>query len=201
MVVHSPVIGDESSTPRFLPIRSIGPRQGDVLLPAEEMLAGLDAILGRRGMELVRESRRALHGGLYLASSSLLAAASEAAWFNLARSVPDRGAKLTSLVDAGRDVSEVIRLTSQYLNALPRSQALITEVVAQAHLFRDIRNYALHPIEDGDDEDRQTWLTESGATLLAIAGRRYFVRLSDLQARLAEVNGTRGEPDVDQAQE
>jgi hypothetical protein len=37
--------------------------------------------------------------------------------------------------------------------------------------------------------------------LLAIAGRRYFVRLSDLQARLAEVNGTRGEPDVDQAQE
>ena len=152
-------------------------------------------------MDLVRESRRALHGGLYLASSSLLAAASEAAWFNLARSVPDRGAKLTSLVDAGRDVSEVIRLTSQYLNALPRSQALITEVVAQAHLFRDIRNYALHPIEDGDDEDRQTWLTESGATLLAIAGRRYFVRLSDLQARLAEVNGTRGEPDVDQAQE
>jgi hypothetical protein len=48
-------IGDESSTPRFLPIRSIRPRQGDVLLPAEEMLAGLDAILGRRGMDLVRE--------------------------------------------------------------------------------------------------------------------------------------------------
>ena len=103
-------------------------------------------------------------------------------------------------MDGGRDVSEVIRLTLPHLNALPRSQALVTELVAQAHLFRDIRNYALHPVED-DDEDRQTWLTESGATLLAIAGRRYFVRLSDLQARLAEVNGTRGEPDVDQAQE
>ena len=199
VVVHSPAIGDESSTPRFLPIRSIGPRQGDVLLPAEEMLAGLDAILGRRGINLVRESRRALHNGLYLASSSLLAAASEAAWFNLARSVPGRGAKLTSLVDGGRDVSEVIRLTSQHLSALPRSQALVTEVVAQAHLFRDIRNYALHPVED-DDEDRQTWLTESGATLLAIAARRYFVRLSELQARLAEVNGTDGEPDGDQAE-
>ena len=78
MVVHSPAIGDESSTPRFPPIRSIGPRQGDVLLPAEGMLAGLDAILSRRGMDLVRESRRAMHSGLYLASS-LLAAASEAA--------------------------------------------------------------------------------------------------------------------------
>ena len=106
---------------------------------------------------------------------------------------------MTSLVDGGRDVSEVIRLTSQHLSALPRSQALVTEVVAQAHLFRDIRNYALHPVED-DDEDRQTWLTESGATLLAIAARRYFVRLSELQARLAEVNGTDGEPDGDQAE-
>ena len=64
MVVHSPAIGDESSTPRFLPIRSIGPRQGDVLLPAEEMLAGLDASLCRRGMDSVRESRRALYSGL-----------------------------------------------------------------------------------------------------------------------------------------
>ena len=55
VVVHSPAIGDESSTPRFLPIRSIGPRQSDVLLPAKDMLAGLDAIPGRRGMDLVRE--------------------------------------------------------------------------------------------------------------------------------------------------
>ena len=84
-------------------------------------------------------------------------------------------------------MSEVIRLTSQHLNGLPRSQALVTEVAAQAHLFRDIRNYALHPVED--DEDRQAWLTESGATLLAIAGRRYFVRLSGLHARLTRSDG------------
>ena len=48
VVVNSPAIGDESSTPRFLPIRPIRARQDDVLLPAEEMLAGLDAVLGRR---------------------------------------------------------------------------------------------------------------------------------------------------------
>src|SRR5215218_1481739 len=89
------------------------------------------------------------------------------------RSAPRAGSRSGNEVDViggcGRDVSEVIRLTSQHLNGLPRSQALVTEVVAQAHLFRDIRNYALHPVED-DDEDRQAWLTESGATCSPLPG-------------------------------
>jgi len=52
-------------------------------------------------------------------------------------------------------------------------------------MFREIRNYALHPVED-HDRDREAWLTETGATLLAIAARRYFVKLANLQNRLAE---------------
>ena len=81
-------------------------------------------------------------------------------------------------------MSEVIRLTSQHLNGLPRSQALVTEVVAQAHLFRDIRNYALHPVED-DDEDRQAWLTESGATCSPLPG---------VATSFGSLNFTRGWP-------
>lgn len=185
VLVHSPDIGDYGTTPRFMPVRPVESGLDEVLLPAEEILTGLDDILGPRGMDLVRESRRALHRGLYLASSSLLAAASEAAWFNLARVVAAPGSKLAALIEAGRDTSEVIRLTEQNLNRLPRSQALVTEVVAYAQLMRDIRNYALHPVDD-HDRDRQVWLTETGATLLAIAARRYFVRLSELQSRLRD---------------
>lgn len=59
----------------------------------------------------------------------------------------------------------------------------------QAHLFREIRNYALHPVEE-HDADRETWLTETGATLLMISARRYFVKLSRLHARLAGAEGT-----------
>lgn len=187
VLVHSPYIGDHGSTPRFMPVRPLDGAGSDVLLPVEELLSGLDLILGARGMTMVRESRRALQRGLYLASSSLLAAASEAAWFNLARAVPAPSPALIKKVAEGRDVAEVIRLTEQKLREVKPSPgaAGITEVVTQAHMFREVRNYALHPVE-AHDGDRETWLTETGATLLAIAARRYFVKMDRLRTRLSD---------------
>ncbi|GAB2456710.1 hypothetical protein GCM10027062_41150 [Nocardioides hungaricus] len=184
--VHSPYINDHGSTPRFMPVRPLDGNGSEVLLPVEELLSGLDLILGARGMTMIRESRRALQRGLYLASSSLLAAASEAAWFNLARAVQSQPQALAKKVDDGRDVAEVIRLTEQKLREIKPSlgSAMITEVVTQAHMFREVRNYALHPVE-AHDGDRETWLTETGATLLAIASRRYFVKMAGLRDRLA----------------
>lgn len=187
VLVHTPLISPNDNNPRFMPVRPLATDGGQVLLPVDELLVGLDEILGTRGMTMVRESRRALQSGLYLASSSLLAAASEAAWFNLARAVPSPPATLTKKVGDGRDVAEVIRLTEQKLRELKPSlgSATITEVVTQAHMFREVRNYALHPVEPHDG-DRETWLSETGATLLAIAARRYFVKLADLQHRLSD---------------
>ena len=186
VLVHSPIVGNPNEYHRFMPVRR-DPAGSEVLLPVEELLDGLDDILGARGVTMVRESRRALQRGLYLASSSLLAAASEAAWFNLARAVPNAPSALAKKVIDGRDVAEVIRLTEQKLRELKPSPggATITEVVTQAHMYREVRNYALHPVEDHDG-DRETWLTETGATLLAIASRRYFVKMTALQRRLAE---------------
>ena len=187
VLVHSPLIDISSgSFSRFMPVRTDDRHGSEVLLPVEELLAGLDDILGVRGATMVRESRRALQRGLYLASSSLLAAASEAAWFNLARALPSPPAPLAKKVEDGRDVAEVIRLTIQELQALkPRpGSATLTEISTQAHMFREVRNYALHPVEPHDG-DRETWLTETGATMLAIAARRYFVKLAELQGRLS----------------
>lgn len=186
VLVHSPIIGNPNEYHRFIPVHR-EPAGSEVLLPVEELLGGLGDILGARGQTMVRESRRALQRGLYLASSSLLAAASEAAWFNLARAVPNAPSALAKKVIDGRDVAEVIRLTEQKLRELKPSpgRATITEVVTQAHMFREVRNYALHPVED-HDSDCETWLTETGATLLATASRRYFVKMADLQRRLVE---------------
>lgn len=185
VLVHSPYISDQGSTPRFMPVLPLDGDANEVLLPVEELLLGLDDILGARGMTMVRESRRSLQRGLYLASSSLLAASSEAAWFNLARAVPSPPQALAKRVEDGRDVAEVIRLTEQKLRELNPSpgSATITEVVTKAHMFREVRNYALHPVEPHDN-DRETWLTETGATLIAIGARRYFVKLADLRDRL-----------------
>jgi hypothetical protein len=55
----------------------------------------------------------------------------------------------------------------------------MTEVVTEAHHYRDIRNYALHPTRE-QDTDREAWLTEAGSTVLAIAARRYLVKLAEL---------------------
>jgi hypothetical protein len=79
----------------------------------------------------------ALHRGPYLAASSSLAAASEAAWLNLARAVKQPGAKLQGLIESGRDIAEVIRLTEQHLTEIRVGRSLITEIVSQAHLFRE----------------------------------------------------------------
>lgn len=192
VLVHSPVIDvNNGSYSRFMPVRSADRDGSEVLLPVEELLAGLDGLLGSRGMTMVRESRRALQRGLYLAASSLLAAASEAAWFNLARALPSPSSTLAKKVEDGRDIAEVIRLTIQELQALrPKpGSAMLTEVSTQAHMFREVRNYALHPVEPHDG-DRETWLSEAGATLLAIAARRYFVKLAELELRLS--SGDRG---------
>lgn len=186
VLVHTPLISENGTLPRYMAVRPPADA-GGVLLPVDELLAGLEGILGARGMTMVRESRRALHRGLYLASSSLLAAASEAAWFNLARAVPSPPQSLAKKVEDGRDLAEVVRLTEQCLRELKPSPggALITEVVTHAHMFREVRNYALHPVEPHDG-DRETWLSETGATLLAIAARRYFVKLDGLMTRLVE---------------
>jgi hypothetical protein len=175
--VFSPFIAAENDDRRYQLLRPSAP--ADSLLPVEEMLEGIGELLGSRGAQLVRESRRALQRGLYVAASSLLAAASEAAWFNLGRAVAQPDTRLAKLVEDGDQAAEVIRLTGERLRGLHAPRALVTEVVSQGHHFRDIRNYALHPSRK-HESDREAWLTEAGATMLAIAARRYFVKMAEL---------------------
>ncbi|RNL62863.1 hypothetical protein EFK50_14110 [Nocardioides marmoriginsengisoli] len=174
IVVRTPFVAADNDDPRF---QLLAPQSlADGLLPINEMLADLDDLLGPRGLVLLRESRRALTRGLYLASSSLLAAASEAAWFRLAGSVGS-SRSLLDLVASGRDVAKIIELTTQRLRELRVNGTTVTEVAAQAQHFRDVRNYALHPVTE-HDADREAWLDEAGATLLAVAARRYFVKMA-----------------------
>jgi hypothetical protein len=158
-------------------LRPAGPAES--LLPVEEMLEGISDVVGRRGAQLVRESRRALQRGLYVAASSLLAAASEAAWFNLGRAVAQPHTKLAKLVEDGDQAAEIIRLTGDRLRTLGAGRVRVTEPVSQGHQFRDLRNYALHPTQE-HEADREAWLTEAGATVLAIAACRYIVKMAEL---------------------
>lgn len=159
-------------------------RPFEELLPTAEMLEGLEDLLGARGAAAIRESRGALAKGLYLASASLLASASEAAWFSLGRAVPNPTRKLKDAVDSGQQVGVVIEGVVVHARLVRAAPGItLNELLADAHRFRDIRNYALHPVED-HDADRESWLTQTGATVLMLSARRYLVKLADLLDRL-----------------
>jgi hypothetical protein len=177
--VFSPRIAPENDDRRFQVLARSG--ADEALLPVAEMVAGVEALLGDRGIELVHESRRALTRGLFLASSTLLAATSEAAWFNLALAVALPGSKLANASDEGLEIAQVIRQSEQRLRDTKAPRATVTEVVAMAHQFREIRNYALHPREARTDH-HETWLGQTGATILAIGARSYFLKLESLRA-------------------
>ena len=150
------------------------------LVVPDQLTEGLEHLLGPRGLAALVESRRALSRGLFLASSSLLAAASEAAWFNLGRAVPNPASKLKGSLKSGRDVAQVIEgVTSWSRERMKAPSITITELAADAHRFRDIRNYALHPVED-HDHDREAWLTAAGATVLTLTARRYLSKMAQL---------------------
>lgn len=156
----------------------------DAILTTDDYLAGLGDLLGVRGERAIREARDAMSRGLFLAGASLLAAGSEAAWFNLGRAVPEPSSALQQSLASGRDPAQVVEAVTKHAQDKKLLTATqLNEIRADAHHFRDIRNYALHPV-DALDADREAWLSEAGCAVLLISSRRYFVRLAGLLATL-----------------
>jgi hypothetical protein len=156
----------------------------DAILSTDDYLAGLGELLGVRGERAIREARAAMRQGLYLAGASLLAAASEAAWFNLGRAVYGPTTALQKSLESGRDPAQVVEAVAKHAqdNRLLTATQL-NEIRADAHHLRDIRNYSLHPVSMLDG-DREAWLSEAGCATLLISSRRYFVRLAELLVQL-----------------
>jgi len=149
------------------------------VMDAASLCEGLEGVLGVRGIRCLREAHRSYRARLWLASSTLLAATSEAAWYQLARRHAQPGTELERLANEGRATAKVIELTSALLLAEGARRDVVNEVTAMAQYFRDVRNYGLHPRDD-HDEDREVPLTESGATVLVLQARRYLTKLAGL---------------------
>lgn len=152
-------------------------------LARENLVDGLDDVLGPRGIEVLREGVACFHAGRFLAAADLLAAASEAAWFVVGAAAHGRNGKLDALVASGTNAANVIQLTEEIIR---QQKALVpqtlNDVRAQAAHLRDIRNYGLHPV-GAADADREDAFTEPGCAVLFMSARRYFTHLD--AARLA----------------
>ena len=154
--------------------------RGDALITEAELQEGLKQLLDPRGLATLREAHRAFRAGLWLAAASLLGAASESAWFALARKYLPTGSTNHRLALVGENPSKVMAATQDVI----RSQELappstLNDLACTAAHLRDLRNYGMHPAGP-HDTDREAAFTQVAVATLMLSTRRYFVRLAEV---------------------
>ena len=151
----------------------------------DELTAGLDSLLGSRGIRCLAESVACYRAGEFLAAAMMLGAANEAAWYRLASLLVEASPGRQQLSDAidGNYTAKVVNGSCDALNDLaPKRKREVAQLRAQAELMLNVRNYGLHPRDDADLalEDH---FTELGCTALLMSNRLFLTRLRDLAVR------------------
>ncbi len=147
--------------------------------------------LDRRARRCIVEALAAFRQGLFLACASLLGAASEGAWYAAGEQLRPLDPQLVKALDAD-NTAKVIGRVSEVLRQHSALRASIDELQAQAALFRQLRNYGVHPRADETDH-LERYFSDSGAGLLLLETYTYLTRLADaLSTRLAAANDTDG---------
>ena len=152
------------------------------MLDADLFTADLDELdADASTLRLIDESLRAFRHGLFLASATLLAAASEGAWYAAGEKLRSNGQTLGKALDSNK-TAEVLRLVTQRLSEAGVAES--DELLAHAGVLRRIRNYGLHPRESSD-ELVEDYFTEEGCGLLLMMARRYLRLLNEGVAQIA----------------
>lgn len=161
----------------FAPAYHIAPRfegqewffEPDIFTADLETLA-----LDRRTRRCILEALAAYRQGLHLATASLLGAASEGAWYAAGEKLRHLDNQLDKALDEDRTAKVVNRVAELLRRVPPRGEA--DELVSQASLMRQLRNYGVHP--RGNETDYlERYFNESGAGLLLLETYSYLQRL------------------------
>ncbi len=141
---------------------------------------GLDA----RARRCLDEALAAYRRGLYLACTSLLGAASEAAWYAAGSQLRHLDGQLGTALD-GERTAKVISRASEVLRQQRPLGSVADDLASTAALLRDLRNYGAHPRAE-DTTHLERYFTEAPATVLLLETHSYLTRLSGaVAARLA----------------
>jgi hypothetical protein len=138
--------------------------------------------LDERARRALRESLSAFRRGLYLASAALLGVVSEAAWYAAAEGLGKPG-RLEEEVRAERTAKVQELVAAQLRQRGAGSATLPDELLANASLLRELRNYGVHPAKSRDDLER--YFAEEECGLLLLRTHNYLVRLAGAVATLA----------------
>lgn len=143
---------------------------------------GLDA----RARRCIEEALAAYRRGLYLACTSLLGAASEAAWYAVGSQLRHLDDQLDKAIDGERTAKVMMRVGEVLRQHRPLG-SVADDLLSTAALLRELRNYGAHPRADGTAH-LERYFTEAPATVLLLEAHSYLTRLSGAVAvRLASV--------------
>lgn len=149
-----------------------------------EDLADLE--LDDRAKRTLQESLEAFRRRLYLASAALLGVVSEAAWYQAAERLGKPG-RLEAAFGEERTAT-IQKLVADHLRQKRvGSGTMPDELLANAALLRELRNYGVHRAKMRDDLDR--YFNEEECGLLILRTHNYLVRLAGA-VRLAMVKGS-----------
>ncbi len=151
------------------------------LFDADLFTAGLMALeLDDRVRRTIEESLNAFRRGLYLAAASLLAAATEGAWYAAAVPFVDKDRKLGEAMERDRTADVQTRVANHLRDGADgRDRARTDGLEVHARLMRDIRNYGLHPRSTVDDE-LERFFSEEAVALLVLNTHHHLVTLAEL---------------------
>ena len=133
-----------------------------------------DLGLDDRAERALREALRAYSRGLYLAAASLLGVVSEAAWYAAAERLGKPG-RLEEEVRSERTAKVQALVASILRERKAGAPTMPDELLANAALLRELRNYGVHPVHVRDDLER--YFNEEECGLLLLRTHNYLVRL------------------------
>jgi len=150
-----------------------------------EDLAELD--LDARGLRCIDEALAAYRRGLYLACTSLLGAASEAAWYAAGSQLRHLDDQLAKAID-NEGTAKVITRVCEVLRQQRSLGSVADDLASTSALLRTLRNYGAHPRAD-DTAHLERYFTEAPATTLLLETHSYLTRLSGaVSSRLASAD-------------
>lgn len=157
----------------------------DADLFAEDLAElGLDA----RGLRCIDEALAAYRRGLYLACTSLLGAASEAAWYVAGSQLRHLDDQLAKAIDS-ENTAKVIARVSEVLRQRRSLSSVADDLALTSTLLRTLRNSGVHPRAD-DTAHLERYFTEAPATMLLLETHSYLTRLSGaVSSRLSSSDG------------
>jgi hypothetical protein len=157
------------------------------ILDADLFGADLESLgVGASTLRLLDASLGSFHQGSYVASATLLAAASEGAWYAAGEKLHSASAKKLGEALEKDNTSDVLRLVTQKLRESGVKKVEADELLAHAGVLKRIRDYGLHPRES-TDELVEEYFTEEMCGLLLMTARRYLRLLSERVERSRSV--------------